>query len=370
MGLSPREKVGAMRKNVTVFLALGAVAAVIALAYGCKGGGKARPGSSQSGPVAVAVAPVAASTAPAAVPGAAPAPVAAASGPSAAESTDPEEVQKRSLAVLDFTIHTSNDPKLHSEFSTNLLTDKLTSALAQTRKFRIVERQRIDSLLKEFKLSDQGFADKKFAVKAGEMVGADYILTGSVSAMTASAKTERVPYTNESVTTMNGRVAADMRIVDSRTGEIVSAWRADAASSKSGNVDRESFLDALQQDLAQKLVERVLEAVYPVKVAEVQADGTLYLNRGQGGGLKVGDTLDVFQPGKVIIDPDTKEAIGASEVKVGSAKVTEVRPRITIARITQGQIAAGAVARLASGKAGDSSGGSDGSAKPRVKLNW
>ncbi len=277
-------------------------------------------------------------------------------------------MQKRSLAILDFTIHTSNDPKLHAEFSTNLLTDKLTSALAQTRKFRIVERQRVDNLLKEFKLSDQGFADKKFAVKAGEMVGADYILTGSISSMTASAKTEKVPYTSESVTTMTGRVAADMRIVDSRTGEIVAAWRADATSSKSGPVDREGFLDALQQDLAQKLVERVLEAVYPVKVAEVQADGTLYLNRGQGGGLKVGETLEVFQPGKVIIDPDTKEAIGASEIKVGSAKVTEIRPRITIARITEGRIAAGAVARPARGTA--AAGGEGAPAKQRAKLSW
>ena len=355
-----------MKKNtkvVPVFILAAAV--LVALSSGCKGGGKSRP--SDAAPASVAAVPSAGANAPAPASSASVAAPAIAASPEAGE---PEEVQKRSLAVLDFTIHTSNDPKLHSEFATNLMTDKLTSALAQTRKFRIVERQRIDSLLKEYKLSEQGFTDKKLAVKAGEMVGADYMLTGSVSAMNASAKTERVPYTNESVTTMNGRVAADMRIVDSRTGEIVAAWRADTASSKSGSVDRESFLDALQQDLAQKLVERVLEAVYPVKVAEVQPDGTLYLNRGQGGGLKVGDTLDVYQPGKVIIDPDTKEAIGASEVKVGSAKVIEVRPRITLARITQGQITAGAIARHSAGKSGSGASGEDAPAKPRTKLAW
>ena len=331
-----------------------------ALSAGCKGGGKAQP--TEAAPAAVAAAPAAPAPAAAAVPAAVSAPAAA------PEAGGGEEVQKRSLAVLDFTIHTSNDPRLHKEFSTNLLTDKLTTALAQTRKFRIVERQQIESLMKEFKLSEQGFADKKFAVKAGEMVGADYLLTGSVSALGASAKTEPVPYTKEMVTTWNGRAAADIRIVDSRTGEIVAAWRADSSQSRSGNVDRESFLDALQQELAQKLVQRVLEAVYPVKVAEVQPDGTVFLNRGQGGGLKVGDVLDVFQAGKTIIDPDTKEVIGASETKVGSAKVTEVRPRITVAKITQGQIVAGAIARLSAGKAGPD--GEETGEKNRPKLGW
>lgn len=287
-----------------------------------------------------------------------------------AESGEPEDVQKRSLAVLDFTIHTSNDPRQHEEFQTNLLTDKLTSALAQTRKFRIVERQRIDNLLREFKLSEQGFAAKEAAVKAGEMVGADYMLTGSINALGASSRTEAVPYTNETVTTMSGRVAADMRIVDSRTGEIVAAWRAESSHAKSGAVDREAFLDSLQQDLARKLVEKILEAVYPVKVAEIQPDGVVYLNRGEGGGLRAGDNLDVFQPGKVIVDPDTREVIGASEVKVGSIRVLEVRPRVTLAQVTGGQVSPGAIARPAGGKPGSKAGGAGGSAKARPRLAW
>jgi TolB-like protein len=282
--------------------------------------------------------------------------------------SSPEDVDKRSIAVLDFTVHTSADPRVRREFATNVLTDKLTSALVQTRKFRVVERQRVEGLLKEFKLTDQGFTDSKFAVKAGEMVGADFLLMGSISQLDASAKVEKVPYTNESVTTMSGRVAANMHIVDSRTGEVVAAWPVEVSKARTGAVNREALLDGLEQELATKLVERVLGAVYPIKVAEIGPDGTLYLNRGQGGGLKVGDVVEVFETGKSIVDPDTKELLGASEVKVGSARVTEVRARVTTAAVIQGRIPAGAIVRPQSNATNVGVG--SGALTSRRKLNW
>ncbi len=344
------------RSNSDFRAALPGVMVVALVLGGCKGNLKssalsdrAQVSSPQSQTVAVATAAPAASN---------------------DDTTGPSgnEVDKRSIAVLDFTVHTSADPRVQREFATNVLTDKLTSALVQTRKFRVVERQRIESLLKEFKLTDQGFTDSKFAVKAGEMVGADFLLTGSISQLDASPKVEQVPYTKESVTTISGRVAASMHIVDSRTGEVVAAWPVEASGSKTGDVNREAFLDGLEEEVANRMVARVLGAVYPIKVAEIGPDGTLYLNRGQGGGLMAGDTVEAFVAGKSIVDPDTKELLGASEVKVGSAKVTEVRARVTTASVVEGRIPVGAIVRVRD-RAASRDGGSQGAAH-RKTLNW
>jgi curli biogenesis system outer membrane secretion channel CsgG len=291
--------------------------------------------------------------------------------PAPAQS-EPAPVEKCSIAILDFTIHTSNVPAFHRQFDTNLLTDKLISALAQTRKFRIVERERVDNLLKEFKLSDQGFTSKQSAVDAGHMLGADYLAFGSISDMSVGARTEDIPYTREQSTTVSGRLSSDTRVVDSRTGEIVAAWKEDITqhhSTESG-ADINGMYGQIERDLADRLAVKIIEAVYPIKVASIGPDQVLYLNRGQGSGLNVGDRLEVYQPGEPIVDPDTHEVLGGQDILVGVAKVTDVQPRVSLAKIIQSSkpIAVGSILKHPREKAEGS--GSGAPEAPKPKLNW
>lgn len=281
-------------------------------------------------------------------------------------------VEKCSIAVLDFTIHTSNVPAFHRQFDTNLLTDKLISALAQTRKFKIVERERVDNLLKEFKLSDQGFTSKRSAVEAGSMVGADYLVFGSISDMSVGARTEEIPYTHEQTTTVTGQLSSDTRVVDSRTGEITAAWKEDLRrhrSSESGP-DVNGMYGQIERDLADRLAVKIIEAVYPIKVASVSSDGTLYLNRGQGSGLNVGDRLEVYQPGAPIVDPDTHEVLGGQDVLIGVAKVAEVQQRLSLAKIVQSTKSIGVGAILKHPSEAGEGGHSESAETPKPKLNW
>lgn len=285
---------------------------------------------------------------------------------------EPGPVEKCSIAILDFTIHTSNVPAFHRQFDTNLLTDKLISALAQTRKFRIVERQRVDNLLKEFKLSDQGFTSKQSAVDAGHMVGADYLAFGSISDMSVGARTEDIPYTHQQTTTVTGRLSSDTRVVDSRTGEIVAAWKEDISQHRStaSGADVNGMYGQIERDLADRLAVKIIEAVYPIKVASVGPDQVLYLNRGQGSGLNVEDRLEVYQPGAPIVDPDTHEVLGGQDILVGVAKVTDVQPRLTLAKIIQSTkpIAVGSILKHPREKGEGSR--SEAPGAPSPKLNW
>ena len=284
-----------------------------------------------------------------------------------------QAVEKASLAVLDFTVHTSNRPDFHQQYNTNYLTDKLVTALAETRKFRIVERERVDSMLKEFKLSEQGFTDKKHAVDAGEMVGADFLVMGSLSNIGVSSQVEEIPYTKERVTTLRGSLDCDLRIVNSRTGEIAAAWRTkvDKRKSSASGVGYESIYNEMNHELAQQIAVKIIAAVYPIKVASVGPGGTLFLNRGEGGGLKVGDQLEIFEVGQAILDPDTHEVIGTQDRNLGTAKVTEVQQRLTVARVVNSlqPVQPGAILRPFAAGAGREGGSSSGSAD-RPKLNW
>jgi hypothetical protein len=64
------------------------------------------------------------------------------------------------------------------------------------------------------------------------------------------------------------------------------------------------------------------------KVALIQSSGDVVINKGRVDGVKIGDNFLVFGLGPNIVDPDTKEDLGAIEIIRGKAKVSHVQDRI------------------------------------------
>ena len=83
---------------------------------------------------------------------------------------------------------------------------------------------------------------------------------------------------------------------------------------------------------AQEMVTRIVNTVYPLRVARVDGK-TLYLNRGNDGSLKVGDRLAVYSQGEAITDQDTGEVLGNTEQEVAQAVVTAVEARFSKAEL-------------------------------------
>jgi hypothetical protein len=97
--------------------------------------------------------------------------------------------------------------------------------------------------------------------------------------------------------------------------------------------------------LAEKIAVHVADVIFPIKVL-IKGDNEITINRGEGAGVAVGDTFNVFALGKEMIDPDTKESLGRQEVKVGQVKITEVDPKFSKAQVLQDRgIDTGAILR-------------------------
>ncbi|MCU7966154.1 MAG: CsgG/HfaB family protein, partial [gamma proteobacterium symbiont of Bathyaustriella thionipta] len=73
-----------------------------------------------------------------------------------------------------------------------------------------------------------------------------------------------------------------------------------------------------------QVVLMLMNALYPIKAAHISNNGLIYINRGNDGGLFVGEELAIYKPGQAIIDPDTGEQLGVEESYVGKVVVTEV----------------------------------------------
>ncbi|MFZ1987229.1 MAG: CsgG/HfaB family protein [Desulfatitalea sp.] len=143
----------------------------------------------------------------------------------------------------------------HTESSgyTTGLRDMLTTAMVQTKRYRVLERQNLDSLKQEMALSDSGYTDKS-GKKKGKVRGADLLIMGAVTGWepgTSGGGGGIGGGTLQKATALFGAakgayskssMAMDMRIVDTETSEVLAATRVEGVAK---DVNLGGFLGAL-----------------------------------------------------------------------------------------------------------------------------
>lgn len=83
-------------------------------------------------------------------------------------------IPKKTIAITDFEIIGYENKELNKEIIENL-----TTKFVQSGQYVVVERAKLNSVLKEHALIDSGLMDSKEAKKLGKLVAADVVLTGS-----------------------------------------------------------------------------------------------------------------------------------------------------------------------------------------------
>ena len=66
-----------------------------------------------------------------------------------------------------------------------LVAERLTTRLVQTGEFEVIERNRLETVLKELKLSASGAVDENTAMRAGKILGAAAVVTGTLAQMSS-----------------------------------------------------------------------------------------------------------------------------------------------------------------------------------------
>jgi curli biogenesis system outer membrane secretion channel CsgG len=244
--------------------------------------------------------------------------------------------------------------------------DMFVTELVKSGAYRVVDREKLKALMAEKNLSLSGDVDPKTAVKAGKMLGVEYLITGAITEIGVTDRNVSVPggiagrfgLPSTSVKSQKMDAAIDARAIDTSTGEIVWADSAQESTSDSsvyvagagGGAEDRRKLDRLIRPVVSKLAASLSRQKLATtglggaadasgiagKVAKVDGD-SVFLNVGAEAGVKEGDEFDVFRPGESIKDPDTGEVLGTNEMKVGRVRVTSVAgPRLSLATIVTG----------------------------------
>jgi curli biogenesis system outer membrane secretion channel CsgG len=236
------------------------------------------------------------------------------------------------------------DKKLEMGRIIESLNSQLIDRINATRKFDVVGRSDLNDILKEQDLGASGNVDAKTAAKAGKVAGATFLLVATVDDFQDYVETATFVNTGRSATKRVFRVSVVGKLYDSSTGKLIESANLQTGnddfkdisenrsySTKDGNLTDEMMV-AVARDLAQKIANHFADVIFPAKVL-LRRDNVVTINRGEGGGVAVGDVFNAYALGQELVDPDTKESLGREEVKVGKVKITQVNPKTSTAEI-------------------------------------
>ena len=114
------------------------------------------------------------------------------------------------------------------------LAGMLTNELASVDKFRMVERDKLDSIIREQDLAQSGAIDPKSGAKVGKLTGARYLVFGTVTSYDEQSRGVGAGLSYRGIG-IGGRkdeayIAVDVRVVDTTTGEVAFSRTVEARS--------------------------------------------------------------------------------------------------------------------------------------------
>ncbi|MHA2610393.1 MAG: CsgG/HfaB family protein [bacterium JZ-2024 1] len=258
---------------------------------------------------------------------------------------------KKTLAV------TRLEPKApgSSEEVGDVLTDMLETSLVQTGCFIVVERKYLYDILQEQKLVAEGKVTPEGAAKAGKLLGAQIVLQGAITRYSPKESGGAIGGLGKVLGGVAGyvsKVSIDLRLVDTTTGEIISAFSEVGEASAVGVAGGGPIGDVpvggaawhktpiakAAKEAIDKIVKKIAEEMkklpWQAKVSLVKED-KIYLNAGKNGGIQVDDVFFVYSVGEAITDPDTGAVLGFEQTKMARIQVTEVQDKFSIARVQE-----------------------------------
>ena len=210
------------------------------------------------------------------------------------------------------------------EKTIDIFTDTLISRLAQTKRFQLADRQEVDQLLNE-QVLEALREDRDLASAVGALKAVDYLVYGNLALFEVDEEALQLPGSSRILPSEKvGRVEGNMRVVDARTGDILESRKVSVEQDLDPEASGDRIVDILADAYAEQVVVLLMNAIYPIKVAAFGQDGTVYVNRGNDGGLSVGEMLNAFRPGPPVIDPDTGVRLGFEETPLGQVVLNEV----------------------------------------------
>jgi hypothetical protein len=231
---------------------------------------------------------------------------------------------KRKVVILDFENRTTYKDEKIGEVAAKKLSDKLEA----TQKVVIMNGNDVSGMFNSSGFKYESLTDLPVMKHAYQTLGIQAFASGTVTDVSIlSSKLSEG--SDEEVAFATAKV--EIRLIDASTGNLLKSFIGRSpifGTKETGEYSRsKAILKAIDYSL-DEILEGFLRQLdlldWTTTIAKVDGDH-LYINAGKLSGLRIGDTLEIFEPGKEIIHPTTKLSLGWTTGQLkGAIKVTEL----------------------------------------------
>jgi len=261
---------------------------------------------------------------------------------------------KKTIAVMDF----ENKAGVPATYNLGTgMAEMLTTALVNTGRFIVVERQAIQDVLAEQDFGASGRTTTEGAADFGKILNSQILIRGAVTEFemneSGGGTAFRIKGFDLGVSGSQAHVGVNVRVYDATTGQVIDSVKCDGKASTSGlsvgysesdwGIGTSGFqstpLGKATQDAIDQAVYFIVQKMNAVtwqgKVVTFK-DNLVFINCGQDSNVKIGDEFTVYKSGEQLIDPDTGIVLGSEQKKIGRIQVVEVADKFSKATITSG----------------------------------
>lgn len=198
--------------------------------------------------------------------------------------------------------------------------DILSSKLAASGKFILLEREDLDVLLAE-------------AGEGMNKIGADYLILGSITEFGRKAEGSQGVFSSTKTQTVEAGVS--IRLVEASTGLIIYSDEAkgfaETTTKTTLGIGDTAGYDASLSDkaisaaigqLVENIINKCMDMPWKAYILSVD-DGTYVVSGGKSQGLSIGDTFNVYKRGKKVTNPQTGLKIELPGTKIGTVTIQQ-----------------------------------------------
>ena len=233
--------------------------------------------------------------------------------------------------------------------TSRLFSQKLTAALTQSNKFNVLDREYMQEFAQERNFLLSGDASVEEMGKLGEALGVDYMLVGTINRAGIVRKETFSPAIGRTISEYEAAFSFEYRLIVGPTRQVKLADVLNIKLEKTEqlkplvtkwepqDMDYKEMMDNFIGMAANQLVEKIIDQLYPIRIASIDQNGQVIINQG-GSRISVGQLLDIVSQGKELFDADTKESLGTTETLIATIRIDKVMPKISYAKVVEGDL--------------------------------
>jgi len=216
---------------------------------------------------------------------------------------------KRKVTILDF----ENKTTYKDEKIEDAVAKKLSDKLEATGRVVVMDRMMVTEMLNKEGIKFATLTEPSIMKRAHQSIGIQAFALGTVTDVSIiSSKTSET--SDEEVSFATAKI--EIRLIDASTGNLLKTFIGRSpifGTKESGEYSRsKAVLKAIDfglEDILEGFFRQLDLLDWATTIARIEGD-QLYINAGKLSGLRVGDTLEVFAPGKEIVHPTTQLSLG------------------------------------------------------------